>query len=99
MESRNIAFSIAIDPEPLGVNGDPARLQQIQVNLLNNAAKSTHRGGTVTLSARPQDAHATITVSDDGAGIPKEMIDNVFGLFVQSKRQARRLGGRPRRGP
>ena len=93
MESRKIAFSIAIDPEPIWVIGDPARLQQIQVNLLHNAAKYTHRGGTVKLAVRREEVHAVLSVIDDGAGIPKEMLNDVFALFVQSKRTLDRSEG------
>ncbi|CAN5920503.1 hypothetical protein BH11MYX4_BH11MYX4_13340 [soil metagenome] len=93
MESREIEFSIHIEPDALWVDGDPARLQQVQVNLLNNAAKYTHRGGRVSLRAGRQDGTAVVVVSDDGAGIPKEMLDHVFELFVQSKRTLDRSEG------
>jgi len=93
MESRKIDFSIAIDSEPIWVVGDPARLQQIQVNLLHNAAKYTHRGGTVKLAVGREDAHAVVSVTDDGAGIPRDMLDDVFALFVQSKRTLDRAEG------
>ena len=93
MEARNITFDILIGTEPLWANADPARIQQIEVNLLNNAAKYTHRGGHVSIALRPEGDDAVIVVTDDGAGIPKEMLDDVFELFVQSKRTLDRSDG------
>ncbi|XXY45872.1 chemotaxis protein CheB [Sorangium sp. So ce269] len=93
MDSRGVNFSTVVDPEPIWVEGDPARLQQVQVNLLNNAAKYTPRGGHVTLEARRVDGHAVVRVKDDGLGIPKEMLDTVFDLFVQSSRTLDRSAG------
>jgi two-component system CheB/CheR fusion protein len=93
MDSRKIEFSVILEPTPLHVDGDPARLQQIQVNLLTNAGKYTHRGGQVRLETRRDGAEALIVVRDDGAGIPREMLDNVFELFVQSDRTLDRSDG------
>ncbi|WP_438027237.1 chemotaxis protein CheB [Sorangium sp. So ce233] len=93
MDRRGVNFSAVVDPEPIWVEGDPARLQQVQVNLLNNAAKYTPRGGHVTLDARRVDGHAVIRVRDDGVGIPKDMLGTVFELFVQSSRTLDRSAG------
>jgi two-component system CheB/CheR fusion protein len=93
MDSRKIEFSVIIDPVPLYVDGDPARLQQVQVNLLTNAGKYTHRGGRVRLEAKRDNGEALVIVRDDGAGIPREMLDNVFELFVQSDRTLDRSEG------
>ena len=93
MVSRGVSFSAVVDPEPIWVEGDPARLQQVHVNLLNNAAKYTPRGGHVSLEAKRVDGHAVVRVKDDGVGIPKEMLDTVFDLFVQSKRTLDRSAG------
>ena len=51
IESRGIRFSVDIEQDPIWVDGDPARLQQIQANLLSNAAKYTPAGGHVLLEA------------------------------------------------
>ena len=93
MASHKIEFTVAVADEPVVVDGDPARLQQIQVNLLTNAAKYTHRGGRVRLEAMAVGAKAILRVSDDGAGIPADMLDNVFELFVQSNRTLDRSEG------
>jgi two-component system CheB/CheR fusion protein len=93
VEARGLRFTVEVDDGPLCVNGDPARLQQLQVNLLNNAAKYTPRGGHVWLSARADGGVVVIRVRDDGVGIPTEMIDSVFDLFVQSQRTLDRADG------
>ena len=93
METRAIRFTVDIDPEPICVEGDPARLQQIQANLLNNAAKYTSSGGKVLLQVRREDGAAVIRVKDDGAGIPKDMLESIFELFVQSRRTLDRAAG------
>ena len=93
MESRGLEFTVEVERDPLYVDGDAARLQQISVNLLSNAAKYTPRGGHVALSARKNGSEATITVADDGLGIPKEMLESAFELFVQSRRTLDRAEG------
>jgi two-component system CheB/CheR fusion protein len=93
METRGLAFSVELAAEPLYVDGDAARLQQVSVNLLSNAAKYTPRGGHVALRVNRQGNQATIVVSDDGLGIPKEMLESAFELFVQSRRTLDRAEG------
>ena len=93
MEARGLTFTLSVECEPLCVDGDPARLQQLQVNLLNNAAKYTPRGGHVHLAAGCEGEVAVIRVRDDGVGIPSEMLDSVFDLFVQAERTLDRSDG------
>jgi two-component system CheB/CheR fusion protein len=93
MAARGLRFETDFLSEPLMVAGDPARLQQIQVNLLHNAAKYTHRGGAVHFSTRRDGDQALIRVRDDGAGIAKDMLEAIFDLFVQSGRTLDRSGG------
>ena len=54
------------------VEGDPARLKQVIVNLLDNAIKYTPAGGRVRLSVRREQGFALLEVADDGIGIPAE---------------------------
>jgi two-component system CheB/CheR fusion protein len=93
MKRRGVALETDIASEPIWVDGDPARLQQVHVNLLNNAAKYTQRGGHVKLEAKRVDGHAVVRVCDDGAGIPKDMLESAFDLFVQSTRTLDRSEG------
>ena len=93
MDARGVSFATDLDPEPLWVDGDAARLQQIQVNLLHNAAKYTPSGGHVLLLAHREKGEAVVRVRDDGAGIAREMLDRVFELFVQAGRTLDRAQG------
>ena len=93
MKTSGLTFTMSIDPRPLTIDGDAARLQQVCVNLLTNAAKYTPRGGKVHLDATREGINAIIRVRDDGTGIPAEMLDAVFDLFVQSSRTIERAQG------
>ena len=59
------------------------RLAQVVGNLLNNAAKYTPEGGRIGLSVRADGDSAVIEVSDNGIGIPAEMLPQIFELFTQ----------------
>jgi two-component system CheB/CheR fusion protein len=93
MDALDLHFSSNIGPSPMYILGDPVRLQQIQVNLLSNAAKYTPPGGHVTLTLGREGDDAVIRVRDDGAGIPPHLLDSVFELFVQSVRTLDRAAG------
>ena len=85
-QERDMELTLNLPKEPLWVHGDATRLQQIQINLLTNAVKYTPRGGRVTLTAAPdRNGAAVVRVSDNGAGIPSQMLDSVFDLFVQAR--------------
>lgn len=79
--------------EPLPVDGDPARLQQLQVNLLMNAAKYTPAGGKVWYRLGRDGGHAVIRVRDTGVGLSAEMLTKVFEPFVQADETLDRAGG------
>jgi two-component system CheB/CheR fusion protein len=93
MSSRGLRFTVELETAPLLVEGDASRLQQIHVNLLNNAAKYTQPGGSVHLSAHREGERVVARVRDDGAGIPKHLLEDVFELFVQSQRTLDRSEG------
>jgi CheY-like chemotaxis protein len=75
--------TVGTPPEPVFVQGDATRLAQAVSNLLNNAAKYTPRGGQIRLAVARDDGAATVSVADDGVGIPEHMLGQVFDLFVQ----------------
>ena len=77
-------LSTSVPSEPLHVEGDPTRLEQIVTNLLNNAVKYTEPGGQITLSLVREADQAVLRVRDTGIGITAEMQENIFDLFVQA---------------
>lgn len=66
------------------VEGDLVRLSQVLSNLLNNASKFTHEGGTITLAAVCTAEEVSISVKDDGRGITEAFLPHVFDLFAQA---------------
>jgi signal transduction histidine kinase len=78
-EDRGIHLSL--DPEPAMVSGDPARLRQLIVILVDNAVRHTPRGGSVRVRVRGDEREAVVEVDDDGAGIRPEDMPRVFERF------------------
>ncbi|MFD3740348.1 ATP-binding protein [Streptomyces sp. NPDC058629] len=79
-------WRLELPGEPVTVRADPARLQQVLVNLLANARTHTPPGTTVTVSVRPSvraGQPVTLEVRDDGPGIPAELLPHVFERFAR----------------
>ncbi|WP_310734598.1 ATP-binding protein [Azohydromonas caseinilytica] len=74
---------VSSPPQPVWVDGDSTRLQQVLGNLLDNAAKYTPPGGEVTVRLDLQGAEALLSVSDNGLGIEPRDQAQVFELFSQ----------------
>ncbi len=70
--------------EPAALTGDPDRLKQLLLILLDNAIKYTPLGGRVSVSLRRSDAGAELTVRDTGVGIPAEALPHVFERFYRA---------------
>ncbi|HEX2543600.1 MAG TPA: ATP-binding protein [Ramlibacter sp.] len=70
-------------PAALHVSGDRVRLVQVFSNLLNNAAKYTEPGGRIEIKASRADGHVHVSIRDNGAGIPPEMLSDIFEMFRQ----------------
>ena len=77
------------------IQGDPDRLKQLLLNLVNNAIAYTPDGGTVTLSLhRRPDNWVRVAVADTGVGIAPEELPHIFDRFWrQDKARSRKLGG------
>ena len=93
IEQRNHRLTVAYAPEPLRIEADPTRLEQIVVNLLTNAAKYTHPGGQISLTAEREGSAVVIRVLDNGIGIPSEKLPSMFELFTQGDRSLARTEG------
>lgn len=83
LEAAGHGFETLLPPGPLPLDVDPTRLGQVLSNLLNNAAKYTPAGGRIVLTAERDDGEVVIRVTDNGAGIPADMLSKVFDMFIQ----------------
>src|SRR4030095_13551248 len=82
---RKHQVSVALPPDPLWLDADAVRMEQVVVNLLSNAANYTQDGGSiVVIAVRAQD-RAELRVADSGIGIAPELLPRVFDLFVRSE--------------
>jgi CheY-like chemotaxis protein len=86
-------LSISIPPEPIYLDADPTRIAQVLLNLLNNAAKYTEQGGRIALTAELEGAEVVIRVTDNGVGIPPDVLPRIFDMFMQVDRSIERSQG------
>lgn len=77
----NTPVSVRHGRLPCRVLGDPARLERVLVNLLDNAASFSPPGGTIELATNCADGRVQVSVTDDGPGIPAESREKVFERF------------------
>jgi PAS domain S-box-containing protein len=83
IEARGHRLVMDMPERDIELMADSTRLAQALGNLLNNAAKYTPSGGQLRLRARQEDATAVLEISDNGVGIPADMLHKVFLLFTQ----------------
>ena len=79
--------------EPMALHADAARLEQVLVNLLTNAAKYTERGGHIWLTVQREGDACVLRVRDTGVGIAPELLPRIFDLFTQAERLLDRSQG------
>jgi CheY-like chemotaxis protein len=76
-------LSVSLPTESIWVDADAGRLEQIFVNLLNNAAKYTGVSGLIRVVVKQEGSDGVVSVWDNGAGIAPEMLAHIFDLFIQ----------------
>ncbi|MDX5325485.1 MAG: sensor histidine kinase [Bacteroidota bacterium] len=96
-KARNKNIILKINPpseKPVMVVGDPGRIEQVLINLVNNAIKYGKKGGKVEVRFYDMDDKILTEVSDDGIGIPEEDIPRIFERFYRvDKSRTREAGG------
>jgi len=93
MQARRHRLSAHMAPASALVMGDKKRLVQVVTNILNNAAKYTPEGGTVTLALEVDAGQVAIDIADDGIGMTPDLAARVFELFAQAERSSDRSAG------
>ncbi len=94
LEASSMVASVEVPAEPVWIEGDPTRLVQVVGNLLHNAHKFSHSGGTIAVRLeRDGDTIARISVTDAGIGIEPQMLQHVFDVFRQAEQGLDRSRG------
>jgi two-component system NtrC family sensor kinase len=83
---RKLEIQVDAQPDVPTVESDRGRLQQVFLNIINNAFGAVEDGGKINIYiAREGDNHASVTVRDNGVGIPPEHLDHIFEPFFTTK--------------
>ncbi len=90
----NITISPELSDKPIIINGDIMMLRQCFFNLIENAIKYNKENGTVTVRSYTDAMNASVIVSDNGIGIPKDALPYIFRRFYRvDKSRSRQKGG------
>jgi len=91
--------TIDVTTEPMWVDGDPVRLEQVLTNVVTNAVKYTPAGGRIRVGLRADGDDAVLAVEDDGFGVSPELMPHIFGVVhaerANARSRSRRNGNRP----
>lgn len=91
-DRKRISLTVLMPPSPVVIEADSARLQQVLVNLLDNAIKYTPESGRIWIKMTLEDPEAVVYVEDTGIGIPPDMLTKIFELFTQVQSDSARHG-------
>jgi signal transduction histidine kinase/CheY-like chemotaxis protein len=84
---------IDLRTEPVWIDADPERIQQVVTNIITNAVKYTPPGGHIGVTLRADDGDAVLTIEDTGFGISARLMPFIFDLYVQADRTLDRAQG------
>ncbi len=91
--AQELGVTLRFEATSVTVSADEQMLLRILANLVSNAIKFSPKGGTVKLSVKSDGEVATITVEDQGVGLPPDMLESVFDRFQQAPNQTTRTRG------
>ena len=90
---ESISLSAAVEPNGAVVVGDPDRIEQVLLNLIDNAVKYSPYGGAVTVSTEPSETGVRVQVEDEGIGIPVSEQQSIFEKFYRADPHQREVPG------
>lgn len=93
IDQRRHELTVSLPPQPIWLNADASRLEQVIVNLLANAAKYTDEGGHMWLTVHENGTDCVLGVRDTGVGIAPDLLPRIFDLFTQAERSLDRSQG------
>ncbi len=94
IKKKDLSTKIHVDPAFPIIQGDPFRLEQMFVNIIDNAVKYTPKGKIEIFLERKNNEFVSIGIQDTGIGIPEEHVPRIFERFyVADKSRSRKLGG------
>ncbi len=87
LKERDVTVSVNVPDSLPRVDGDADLIKQVFINLISNALKYSPRGTTITVRAREEAVSLVVSVSDQGIGIPRDEIGNVFNKYFRARSQ------------
>ena len=98
LEQKHHALALNLPEEPIWLNVDPTRMEQVFVNILNNAVKYMDQGGKIEIAVGTSpggdsQSLARVQIRDQGVGIAPELLPHIFDLFVQAEQTMDRAQG------
>ena len=92
LEKRKISLDTQSQKDLPPTQGDPKKLQQVFLNLINNAVDAMPNGGKLTIQTRLESSGITIKILDQGCGIPQKNMDHIFEPFFTTKPEGKGTG-------
>jgi signal transduction histidine kinase len=87
--SERVAIRLGHEDQAI-IEGDPDRLKQLLLNLIDNALKYTPPGGQITISLYRDQEGVRVSVADNGVGIPPDVLPHIFDRFYRAQREGRK---------
>ncbi len=85
-ESRDVAINLDLDPNLPAIHSDRGQLQQVFLNIFNNALAAVSDNGRIQVSSRDSGPNIMISIEDNGCGMPKETLEHIFEPFFTTKK-------------
>ena len=93
IRDKNHRLIVSLPDQPIFLDADMTRIEQVLSNLLGNAIKYTEHTGQIELTLEQRGAEVEVRLRDNGIGIPPEMLPRIFDMFVQADQSSKRAEG------